>query len=163
MRAQLVVGKIQNRLPVIRRQQMCSGTDVDIQMFWSVQKFINWFGREIGLHERVGAGTGIVQPVRRDEKPRCNQRDEPVLGKRQLLNLAGKLRQARTEPLWKSFRGVFQPLFSAASFAIETVSAGAVGANLSSNASAISAAFPNRYPNRQVADLRQGRRGIHRQ
>ena len=94
--AQLLVGKIQRGVPVIRCQGMPVRLIIHAHTIGAhAEKFIDRFRGEHGLSHRVRHTILVIRAFNGNPRTRCGQRDKPMRIERQLLHLPGEPRQAR--------------------------------------------------------------------
>ncbi len=104
---------------------MLAGAEMNAQAVWHAEQLIDRLGGENRLCQCVTIGVGIGQAIGDNHPPGRDQGQQPMLIKWQFLHLSGKLREAWSEPLGKSFDGILQAFLAAAAFAIEAIGTGA--------------------------------------
>ena len=133
--AKLLVGEIQGGVPVRRRQSVPVRFVIHADAIRAhAKKFINGFRREHGLLHRIRHAVLIIRAFNRNPRTRRGQRDEPVCIERQLLHLAGELRESRHEVVAIFPRHVLDAFLAAATRPAKTIRARARAARTSGRA-----------------------------
>ena len=123
--AQLLVGKIQRRRPIVRRQSVPVRFVIDAHAVRAhAQKRIHRLGRQHGLFDRVGNAILVVRAFHGNPRTRRRQCDVPMRVERQFLHLAGEFLEPRHEVIREFPRHVLDAFLAAATGAAETVRAG---------------------------------------
>src|SRR2546423_12264948 len=66
--AQLLVGEIQDGLPVVLGQLVFAGAEVNAEFFGDAEEFVDRLGREVGLLQGHAVAGGVVERVGGDER-----------------------------------------------------------------------------------------------